>query len=172
MTEKSKDVRPIPEGYYTVTPWIIVRGAAEFIDFLKQAFGATEADNSRVYNEDGTIGHSEVRIGDSTVMIFDSKPTWPETPSFLRLYVEDANAVHQKALEAGASSVTEVTKLFFGDMVGRVRDAWGNVWWIQTHLEDVTPEEMGKRAQEQPYIEAMQQVQATLDRELSSRTRK
>lgn len=162
--------QPIPKGYRTVTPWIIARGVARLIDFLKEAFGAEEY--GRVYNEDGTIGHAEVRMGDSVVMLFDAKEEWPDTPSLPRLYVEDGDAVYRRALEAGGTSVTsvtEVTELFFGDRVGRVRDPWGNIWWIQTHIEDVDPEEMARRAGDPTYLDAMQRVQASLDRELRSR---
>jgi PhnB protein len=170
MTTKSNPVRPIPEGYYTVTPWIVVRGAAQLLDYMKEAFGAEEI--ARIYVEDGAIGHAEVRIGDSVVMMFDAKEQWPETPSFIRLYVEDGDAVYQRALAAGGTSVTEMTELFFGDRVGRVRDPFGNIWWIQTRIEDVEPGEMARRAQEQTHIAAMQYVQSSLDRELSSRSRK
>lgn len=165
-------IQPIPEGYHQVTPWIIVKDSARLIDFLKEVFGAEETEGSRVYNQDGTIGHVEVRIGDSVVMMFDAKDTWPPTPAFFRLYVEDGDAVYQRALKAGATAVTEMTKLFFGDRVGRVRDPWGNIWWIQERIEEVDFAEMMKRAEEQTYMEAMQYVQETLDRELSGRSRK
>jgi uncharacterized glyoxalase superfamily protein PhnB len=171
-TDSQLTIQPIPEGYHTVTPWIIVKDAAKFIAFLKEAFGAKEAEGSRVYNKDGTLGHAEVRIGDSVVMMFDAKEAWPPTPSFLRLYVEDGDAVYRRALQAGATSVTEITRLFFGDRVGRVRDPWGNIWWIQERVEAVDFEEMMKRAGEQAAIEAMQYVQESLDRELSDRSRK
>src|SRR5262245_23894898 len=115
-TGPSQAVRPVPEGYGTVTPWIIVRGAAQLIEYMKQAFGAQEI--GRVYSEDGTIGHAEVRIGDSVVMMFDAKKGWAPLPCFLRLYVEDGDAVYRRALEAGGSSVTEMTNLSFGDRVG------------------------------------------------------
>lgn len=170
MTTKlnKRYIQPIPAGYHTVTPWIIVKGAAQLTDFLKEAFGAEEI-GGRVYNDDGTIGHAEVRIGDAVVMMFDTKETWPFTPSFLRLYVEDGDAVYQQALKAGATSVTEMTDLFFGDRVGRVRDPWGNIWWIQERLEGVEVEEMLKRASEPAALEAMQYVQESLDRELRGR---
>jgi PhnB protein len=163
-------VQAIPEGYYTVTPWIIARGVAGLLDFLAEAFGAEEY--GRVHNEDGTIAHAEVRIGDSVVMLFDAKEEWPETPSFLRLFVEDGDAVYQRALAAGGTSVTDMTDLSFGDRVGRVRDTLGNIWWIQTHIEDVDPEEMASRAEEPTYLDAMQRVEASLDGELRSRARK
>ena len=131
MTASGNDkLRPIPEGYHSVTPWIISRDSARLIEFLSAAFGAEEI--ARVVGEDGSIGHAEVRIGDSVVMMFDAKPHWPDTPAFLRLYVADGDAVFQQALRAGATSVTEMTHLFWGDRVGRVRDPFGNLWWIQT----------------------------------------
>jgi uncharacterized glyoxalase superfamily protein PhnB len=92
MAAKPNPVRPIPEGYSTITPWLIVRGAVQFLDYLKEVFGAEEL--ARVYNEDGAIG-------DSVVMMFDAKEAWPDTPSFIRLYVEDGDAVYQRALAAG-----------------------------------------------------------------------
>ncbi len=167
MTTQANSVRPIPEGYYSVTPWIISRDTARLLDFMKKAFGAEEI--ARVYNEDGSIGHAEARIGDSIVMAFDGREEWPDTPCFLRLYVPDGEAVYQQALAAGATSVTKMTYQFFGDIGGRVRDPLGNIWWIQTHVEDLTPEEMGRRAGEQQYRDAMRYAQESLDRELRSR---
>jgi PhnB protein len=163
-------IRPVPEGYRVVTPWIIPRDTAGLLDFVEEAFGAEEI--ARVPNEDGTIGHAEFRIGDSIVMAFDAREGWPDTPGFFRLYVEDGDVVYRRALEAGAVSVTEMTDLFFGDRVGRVRDPQGNVWWIQTRVEKVDAEEMEKRAGEKEYVGAMQYVQESLDRELSSRSRR
>jgi PhnB protein len=161
-------MRDVPEGYHTVTPWIIVRGAARFLDYLRDVFGAEET--ARIYNEDGvTIGHAEVRIGDSVVMLFDAGDTWPETPAFLRLYVADADAVFQRAVAAGGTPVTETTELFFGERVGRVRDPWGNLWWIHTRVEELSPEELGRRAQDEKYVDAMRYVQSSLDQEMSHR---
>jgi PhnB protein len=150
-------VRGVPAGYYTVTPWIISRDTARLIEFMKEAFGAVEL--ARVYGEDGSIGHAEVRIGDSVVMAFDARKGWPDTPGFLRLYVEDADAVHAQALRAGATSITEMTHLFFGDRVGRVRDPLGNLWWIHTRVEEVSVEEMERRMQDPVWIGRMQYVQ-------------
>lgn len=162
-------VPPIPDGYHAVTPWLIVRGAAPFLDFLTEAFGAVET--ARVPNPDGSIGHAEVRIGDSVVMLFDAGSGWPQTPGFLRLYVADGDAAYRRALDAGCSGVTEMTELSWGDRVGRVRDPWGNLWWIQTRIADVPPEELERRAAEPPYLDAMRYVQESLDRELKNRTR-
>jgi PhnB protein len=167
--EAGAEIRPVPEGYYTVTPWIISRDTAKLLDFVKEAFGAKEI--ARVFNEDGTIGHAEFRIGDSVVMAFDAKDEWPDTPGFLRLYVEDGDAVHRRALEAGATSVTEMTDLFFGDRVGRVRDPQGNIWWIQTRLEVLDPGELARRAEEQASVDAMRYVQESLDRQFGKRMR-
>lgn len=149
-------VKAIPEGYTTITPWIIGADTAGLMDYLTQAFGAEEL--SRLADENGVIGHAEMRIGDAVVMMFDSRPDWPPTPAFLRLYVDDAEAVHRQAVEAGGTSVTEVTHLFFGDKVGRVRDPYGNLYWIQTRIEDVTEDEMVERLSDPTFTKAMDYV--------------
>ena len=136
-------IRAVPEGYHAVTPWIISRDTAGLIEFVGRAFGAKEF--ARVHNQDGSIGHAEFRIGESVVMAFDATEEWPDTPGFLRLYVEDADEVHRRALEAGATSVTGVTHLFWGDRVGRVRDPFGNLWWIQARAEEFLDREFGNR---------------------------
>ena len=151
-------VNPVPQGYTTVTPWIISRDTTALIDFLKRAFGAEEL--ACLTGEDGIVAHAEVRIGDSVVMMFDARPEWPATPGFLRLYVEDADATHRQAVAAGGTSVTEVTHLFFGDRVGRVRDPLGNLYWIQTRIEDVSPQELERRLTEPQFTKAMQYVQS------------
>ncbi|QNP68024.1 VOC family protein [Streptomyces roseirectus] len=151
-------VKPVPEGYSTVTPWIISRDTVQLIDYLKRAFDAQEL--SCLEGDDGSVAHAEVRIGDSVVMMFDARPEWPPTPGFLRLYVEDADAVHRRAVEAGGTSVTEVTHLFFGDRIGRVRDPLGNLYWIQTRVEDLTPEEMEHRLHDPEFTRAMEYVQS------------
>ncbi|TMR98304.1 VOC family protein [Nonomuraea basaltis] len=148
---------PIPEGYTTVTPWLISHDTAGLIDYIKSAFDAVEL--GRMTDDEGRISHAEVRIGNAVVMLFDAKPGWPATPGFLRLYVPDAGATHRRAVEAGGTSVTEVTHLFFGDMVGRVRDPFGNLWWIQTHIEDVSPEELERRLSDPEFTKAMEYVQ-------------
>ena len=150
-------VSPVPDGYTTVTPWIIGHDTAGLLDFLKAAFDAEEL--GRVVGEDGKIGHAEVRIGDAVVMAFDSPDDWAATPAFLRLYVPDSEAAQRRAIEAGATEVTRQTVLFFGDRVGRVRDPFGNLWWIQTRLEDLDEAELARRAQLPEYIEAMKYVQ-------------
>jgi uncharacterized glyoxalase superfamily protein PhnB len=156
-----------PEGYGTVTPWIVARGAAALIDYLTRAFGAEEI--ARVPNPDGTIGHAEVRIGDSIVMLFDAGSGWPPTPGFFRLYVTDADATLRLAVEAGGTKVTAVRELAFGDRVGRVRDPFGNIWWIQSRVKDLTSEEMNERFTDPGLREAMQYVQQTLAEEMTRR---
>lgn len=127
------------------------------IDFAREAFDAEEI--ARILGEDGSVAHAEVRIGDCVVMMFDAKPDWPPTPAFLRLYVADADAVHRRAVAAGGASVTEVTHLYFGDRVGRVRDPLGNLWWIQARVEDVTAQEMERRLGDPMFTAAMAYVQ-------------
>jgi PhnB protein len=152
----SDKVRPVPEGYATVTPWIISRDTARLIEFMTAAFGAEEI--ARVVDENGVIAHAEVRIGDSVVMGFDARPEWPDTPAFLRLYVADCDQVYQQALLVGATSVTRPTTPFFGDRVARVRDPLGNLWWVQTRLENLTMEEMEQRMVMPEYVAAMDYV--------------
>ncbi|TDC99097.1 VOC family protein [Nonomuraea deserti] len=151
-------VSAIPEGYTSVTPWIIGHDTAGLIDWLKAAFDAVEL--GRMADAEGRIGHAEVRIGDAVVMMFDAAPDWPPTPAFLRLYVPDADAVHRRAVEAGGTSVTEVTHLFFGDRAGRVRDPFGNLYWIHTHIEDVSEEELERRLADPEFTKAMEYVQS------------
>jgi PhnB protein len=166
MTAQPNAVPPIPEGTSTVMPWIISRDTAKLLDFMKQAFGAQEL--SRLRNEDGTTTHAEVRIGNSIVGGFDTREGWPDTPCFLRLYVEDADAVYQQALSAGAVTVTEMTSLVWGERGGRVRDPLGNIWWIQSRVEQVSQEEIAKRVTEQPYLDAIQYTRESLDRAMRS----
>jgi len=149
-----------PPGYSSVTPWIISPDTAALLDFVKRAFDATEI--ARLSEPSGAIVHAEFRIDDAIVMAFDNRSGWPATPSFLRLYVDDCDAVFQRAVAAGASAVTSPTTLSFGDRVSRVVDPLRNVWWIQSHLEDVTPEQMQARAAEPENVAAMSYVQESL----------
>ncbi|MEV0614888.1 VOC family protein [Nonomuraea sp. NPDC050404] len=151
-------VKPIPDGYTTVTPWIISADTDGLIRYLVTAFDAVEL--GRVTDAEGRIGHAEIRIGDAIVMLFDAPPEWPATPAFLRLYVPDADATHRGAVEAGGTSITEVTHLYWGDRVGRVRDPFGNLWWIQSRIEDVPEEELGSRMNDPEFVKAMEYVQS------------
>jgi PhnB protein len=133
---------PIPEGYSTVTPYLCVVEAARLIEFLKQAFAAKVI--VRMDGPDGSVMHAEVKIGDSMVMI-GQVPAERATRAMLHLYLPDADATYKKALAAGATSVREMADQFYGDRTGGVRDAFGNDWYIATHIEDVSPEEMKRR---------------------------
>lgn len=137
-------VKPIPDGYHAVTPYLVVRNAAGLMDFLAAAFGATVKE--RVARPDGAIMHAEMRIGDSLVMMGEASAEHPAQPASLHLYVADADATYKAALAAGATSVRAPTDQFYGDRTGGVRDPAGNTWWIATHVEDVTPAELVARA--------------------------
>ena len=148
----SSNVKPIPEGYHSVTPYLIVKGAAKAIEFYKKAFGATE--RTRMAESDGRIGHAEIQIGDSCIMLADEFPerniVGPEslgnTPAMIHLYVEDVDAVAKKALAAGAREIRPVQDQFYGDRSGMFSDPFGHKWNISTHKEDLSAEEIGKRA--------------------------
>jgi len=157
----------VPDGYTTVTPWIIVRGAAKFLDYLKDVLDAQEI--ARMAGPDGSIVHAETRIGDAIVMVFDAGKDWPETHQFLRLYVEDADAVYKRALDHGSRSITEVTELGFGDRVGRFADPWDNVWWVQERVEELDEAEAGGRMGDPKYATAMSYVMDTLNDEMRRR---
>ncbi|MCD0444042.1 VOC family protein [Glycomyces sp. A-F 0318] len=149
---------PIPDGYGTVTPWISGKDTARLLDFLKAAFGAEEL--GRVEGaEPGSIGHAEVRIGTSIVMMFDT-PFKVDTPAMMRLWVEDVEAALQRAVDAGAAVVTPATDVqAWGDRVARVRDPLGHLWWLQERVEDVDAEAMGERMADPRYQKAMEQTQ-------------
>jgi PhnB protein len=164
VTSTRSRVQPIPEEYSTVTPYVLAKGVGGLIDFLVQAFGARE--RFRVPNEDGTIGHAEVQLGNSVVMMFDAKAEWPDTPSFFTLWVDDCDAVHRAALDAGATVVTDLSTSAWGIRGSRIRDPLGNIWWIQTQVEDVSEEESVRRMGEEPYVTEMRESTETLDREL------
>jgi PhnB protein len=138
-------VKPIPDGYHSVTPYLTVQGAAKLIDFLKQAFEAQEIE--RLTRPDGAIGHAEVRIGDSIVMMGEAGGEWTPMPGALYLYVNDVDATYKRALQVGAVSTMEPMDQFYGDRSAGVKDPSGNQWWIATHKEDLSPEELAKRAQ-------------------------
>jgi uncharacterized glyoxalase superfamily protein PhnB len=161
MLETGAGAGGVPEGYHTVTPWIIGRDTDGLIRFLAEVFGAEEI--GRMTDEAGDIGHAEVRIGDSVVMMFD-KRDWPATPGFLRLYVEDAQAAHDRAVAAGGTSVTRPTHLFWGDIVGRIADPFGNLYWVQQHVEDVSEDEIARRLTDPTFAGNLDYVQRSLFR--------
>lgn len=136
-------VKPIPDGYHSITPYLVVAGAARIIDFAREAFGAQEI--MRMPGPDNTIAHAEIRIGDSVVMLADAGGPIPARPANLMLYVPNVDEVYRRALQAGGKSEREPADQFYGDRNAGVTDSAGNHWWIATHVEDVTPEEVQRR---------------------------
>jgi PhnB protein len=147
-------VKPIPDGYRTVTPYLVVNQAADAIEFYKRAFGAKE--NMRMNGPAGKIAHAEMKIGDSVIMLSDEMPgstmrsphSIGGTAVGIFLYVEDVDSVFAKATSAGAKVEMPLANMFWGDRYGKVTDPFGHSWSLATHTEDVAPEEMGKRAKE------------------------
>ena len=133
----------MPTGYHTVTPYLTVSGAADLIQFLKQAFGAREKE--RFAQPDGTIGHAEVIIGDSVIMLSDPMKDCKPMAGTFYLYVDEVDVVYQRAKSAGATSVAEPADQFWGDRTATVHDRFGNIWHIASRVEDVSPEELARR---------------------------
>jgi PhnB protein len=142
-------VKPVPNGFHTVTSYLVVAGVTKLLDFVKSAFGAEELE--RHARPDGVVMHAQVRIGDSIVMMGDptgAREDWQKPmAAALYLYVPDCDKMYQSAIRAGAKSLQEPADMFYGDRHGGVVDAWGNQWWIATHKEDVSPDEMKRRAE-------------------------
>ena len=149
MTTK---VKPIPDGYHTVTPYLIVHDAARAIEFYKRAFGAEEL--FRMAGPGGKVGHAEIKIGDSPVMLADEHPEMGArsprsigaSPVSLLLYVEDVDTFFNQALAAGATVIRPIENKFYGDRSGGLEDPFGYQWYVATHVEDVSPEELERRA--------------------------
>jgi len=145
-------VNPIPEAYSRITPYLIIRGAAQAIEFYKKVFGAVEI--MRISQPDGRVGHAELKIRDSKLMLADEFPekkilgpaSIGDTPVSFNLYVEDVDAAAKQALAAGAKELRPIQDQFYGDRSGSYQDPFGHVWHLSTHIEDVSPEEMKKRA--------------------------
>ncbi|MDY0042148.1 MAG: VOC family protein [Desulforhabdus sp.] len=137
-------VKPIPEGFHTITPLLSVKGAARLIDFLAAAFGAEEL--YKLPTADGSVMHAELKIGDSILMLGEAMEGFSTMPASLYLYVPDVDAVYRAALDAGGESLEAPTDQFWGDRVASIKDFAGNRWWIATHVEDVESEELARRA--------------------------
>jgi PhnB protein len=137
-------VKPIPDGYHTVTPYLTVPDVRKLLEFVRQAFDAQVT--FQMPGPGGDVAHAEFRIGNSMVMCGAARGEWPAMPATLYLYVPDVDAVFQKAVAAGAEVVRPLADQFYGDRSGGVKDPCGNQWWVATHIEDVSMEEMGRRA--------------------------
>ena len=145
-------VKPIPEGYHSVTPYLTIDGAAKALDFYKKAFNALE--KFQMPTPDGKIGHAEIIIGNSTIMMADPCEESP-TPSpqelggssmALYLYVDDVDTLFAQAIKAGATEIKPLKDEFYGDRIGAIKDPYGHIWYLATHKEDLTPEEIDERA--------------------------
>lgn len=146
----NQPVKSIPEGFQSATPMLVIRDAARAIEFYKTAFGATEI--MRLTDPDGAIAHAELQIGDSIIMLAEENPEFNASPQrlggstvILNLYVEDADALMQQAVDAGAEIVFPIKDQFYGDRSGRIVDPFGHIWIISTRIEDVSPDEMQRR---------------------------
>jgi PhnB protein len=147
-------VHHIPDGYHSVIPYLIIDGAARAIEFYKEAFGATEV--MRMEDPSGKIGHAELRIGDAHIMLADEYPDLGfrgpgavgGTPVIVMIYVENADICFQAALTRGAKEIKPLADQFYGDRSGTLTDPFGHVWTVATHVEDISPEEMERRARE------------------------
>lgn len=147
MQALTKKVQAVPQGYSSVTPYLIVDGATKLIEFIKQTFDAQERE--RVPGSGGKISHAELKIGDSIIMLADSTMEWKPMPVNLYVYVDDMDTVYRKALAAGAVTIREPKDQLYGDRSASVKDPLGNVWGIATHIEDVSPDEMQRRMKEE-----------------------
>jgi PhnB protein len=135
---------PIPAGLHTVTPYLTVSDAQSLLDFVTKVFDAKEREIIR--RPDGQVAHAEVQIGDSVIMIANSSETWATATATLYVYVDDTDARYRKALEVGATSLSEPANQFYGDRHAGVKDTNGITWWVATHIEDVPPDEIARRA--------------------------
>jgi PhnB protein len=143
-TKSKKAVNAIPEGYHSVTPYLIADNSIKLIDFLKNAFGGEVT--YLLQDEKKMVVHAAVKIGNSLIMISDTMEGMEAQTSMLFIYVEDVDAVYKKAVQAKAKPVREPKDEFYGDRAGCVKDDWGNTWWVATHIEDVDEEELARRS--------------------------
>lgn len=164
----SSDPGSVPDGYARVDPWVISDNTDAEIRFLSETFGARERPGSRVLNANGTIGHVEVDLDGSVIMMFDRQPGWSPTPSHLRVYTADAARTVTRAVAAGAREITRPTALAFGERVGRVRDPQGHLWWIHERYETVGQDKLAARFGDPATHAAMTYVQQSLANELST----
>jgi PhnB protein len=142
-TPKQKSVKAIPDGFHSVTPFLVVDQADKLIQFVNEAFDGNVTSLNKL--SDGKVTHATIQIGDSQVMISEATDRIKAMPAMLYLYVEDVDSVYEQAIEAGAKGLREPMDEFYGDRSSGVEDRWGNQWWIATHTEDIDPKEMQRR---------------------------
>jgi uncharacterized glyoxalase superfamily protein PhnB len=160
----------IPSGKSTVTPYIAAKGADKFLEFVEKTFEVRTS--GRFPNQDGSVGHAEITVGDSVLMTFDAAADWPDTPSFLSVYVDDVERTYRRALDAGATVVTELMYSgITGDRGCRVKDPVGNIWWLQTHVEDVDETKARERFADPKELETMRIAQDTFADEMRRRVK-
>jgi PhnB protein len=146
-TTKTSKIKPVPDGFHTVTPYLVVDGAEDLIQFIEKGLGGKQV-FTMMRRDDNKISHATVQIGDSIIMISDTMHDMKPEISMLYLYVDDPDAIYKSAMEARAESVQPMKDQFYGDRAGAVRDRWGNTWWIAAQREKVEGEELKRRAKE------------------------
>lgn len=145
-TAKNQKLKAVPDGFHTVTPYLVVDNADELIEFIKNAFQGELTFMHRT--DDNRVSHATVKIGNSLVMISDTMTDMEPELAMLYLYVDDVDSLYESAIDANAESIQEPKDQFYGDRAGAVKDRWGNKWWIATHIENVDEEELHKRGEE------------------------
>jgi len=174
MQTTEPKIKTVPDHYTAVTPWIISPSTEKVIAFLKAVFDAEEVPNSKIKNDDGIIIHAVVKLGNAMITLFDSRKGWGPTPTFLNIYVDDIEKAYRKALELGATSVTDITLLWFGEKVCRVMDPFGNLLWINQRVEEfdfTNLEQVGKRASSSEAVEGVAYIQKSLDEAMKTQKR-
>jgi PhnB protein len=161
-----KTVEIVPANFTSVTPWIVSRSTSQLIDFLTNDFEAEEIPHSRIKNKEGVVINAVVKIGTAMVMLFDSREGWSPTPSLLNLYVEDVDKVYRASLKLGATSVTDITIMYFGEKVCRILDPFGNIWWLNQRIEEIEPAEIKRRAAAPEAATGIAYIQKSLDEAL------
>jgi uncharacterized glyoxalase superfamily protein PhnB len=145
-------VKPVPDGYHTLTPYLTVPDGERMLSFLQDVFGAKLVE--RHNRPDGSLQHAELQIGDSKIMVGGANQQFTPRPQTVYVYLPDVDAIYQRALNAGAKSIMPVANQFYGDRNGGFEDPAGNWWWVATHVEDVSKEELERRARAQAELQA------------------
>lgn len=161
-----KNIQIVPDNFTSITPWIVSNSTPKMIDFLTTAFEAEEIPRSRIKNEEGVVIHAVVKIGTAMVMLFDSREGWLPTPSLLNMYVEDVEKVYRASLKLGATSVTDITTMYFGEKVCRILDPFGNIWWLNQRVEEIESDEIQRRAATPEAAKGIAYIQKSLDEAL------